>query len=255
MSKIDPFVRILTFIIENSFPRCMNVEVQLPPGCAFWMFLCSISFAFTSLRADISVLLPNACVREIFGDSCSICESRTHMTSRERWLGCILGWFRWKSLISRFQFRGSARHCDCTACLRLILADICVICWWKTRRTCQGFWFSEKALIFMHFHAFSFSGSRMGPALTDRTESNRNQQKSPQTWVRGARNNGGKRAAFLVWHFYHVTCVRTIDFVRFRWWNVRFFVRTNSTVNCPENLHVAPPWCPKSIPSRPSWRF
>ena len=115
MSKIDPFVRILTFIIENSFPRCMNVEVQLPPGCAFWMFLCSISFAFTSLRADISVLLPNACVREIFGDSCSICESRTHMTSKNRWFFVIfckfcenLGFAMF--VIVQVDWRGRSRH-------------------------------------------------------------------------------------------------------------------------------------------------
>ena len=85
MSKIDPFAAVLTFIIENSFPRCMNVEVQLPGACVFWLFLCSISSTFTTSRAHISVLLSNACVREIFGDSCSICESRTHMTSKNRW--------------------------------------------------------------------------------------------------------------------------------------------------------------------------
>ena len=79
MSKIDPFAAVLTFIIENSFPRCINVEVQLPPDCAFWVFLCSISSAFTTSRADISVLLPNACVREYFSDSWSICQSRAHM--------------------------------------------------------------------------------------------------------------------------------------------------------------------------------
>ena len=81
MSKIDPFAAVLTFLIENSFPKCMNVEVQLLPDCAFWLFLCSISSTFTTSRADIPVLLSNACVREIFADSWSICESRTHTTS------------------------------------------------------------------------------------------------------------------------------------------------------------------------------
>ena len=82
MSKIDPFAAVLTFLIENSFPKCMNVEVQLPGACVFWLYLCSISSAFTTSRADTPLLLPHACVREIFGDSCSICESRTHTTSK-----------------------------------------------------------------------------------------------------------------------------------------------------------------------------
>ena len=115
MSKIDPFAAVLTFLIENSFPKCMNVEVQLLPDCAFWLFLCSISSTFTTSRADISVLLPNACVREIFADSCSICESQTHMTSRNRWFFVIfckfcenLGFAMF--VIVQVDWRGRSRH-------------------------------------------------------------------------------------------------------------------------------------------------
>ena len=32
-------------------------------------------------------------------------------------------------------------------------------------------------------------------------------------------------------------------------------MHTNATVKCRKNLHVAPPWCLKSIPSRASSRY
>ena len=177
MSKIDPFVRVLSFLIENSFPKCMNVEVQLLPDCAFWLFLCSISSTFTTSRADISVLLPNACVREIFADSCSICESRTHTASRERWFWWTFGWFRWKSSISRFQFCASAWHCDCTKCLRLIFADFCVYASGRLGGHVRDFDFLKKrwfSCIFMHFPLVEVVWVRLSQIDQSRTEISKN---------------------------------------------------------------------------------
>ena len=68
-------------------------------------------------------------------------------------------------------------------------------------------------------------------------------------------NNGGKRAAFSFVHFCIINWFKLFDFVGSARWNFDFFVHTNATVKCPENLHVAPPWCLKSIPFRASSRY
>ena len=115
MSKIDPFVRILTFLISLSIPSCMSVEGQVPGGCAFLLFLCWISSAFTRSRADIPLLPSNACVREIFADSWSISESRTHTTSENLWFFVIFGKFGGNIgfamfVIVQVDSRGRSRH-------------------------------------------------------------------------------------------------------------------------------------------------
>ena len=74
-------------------------------------------------------------------------------------------------------------------------------------------------------------------------------------WFTTVHSTGGKRAAFSFVHFYIINWFKLFDFVGSARWNFDFFVHTNATVKCRKNLHVAPPWCLKSIPSRASSRY
>ena len=110
--------------VQESREKKFPVTAQVRPGSVLLLLLC-LFFAHSSLIDKVTrEYLCNASAREYFAVSSLICEHRTHMTS----ISGNFDNFWLKSTISRFRFRGSARHCGCNAPLRVSLTNLWSLC-------------------------------------------------------------------------------------------------------------------------------
>ena len=72
------FLRVLTYLLNNSIPIMVKLEAQMLPGCTLWSFLCSIFHCFASLCRNCKEGICKKRAREYLADSWMICQSQTH---------------------------------------------------------------------------------------------------------------------------------------------------------------------------------
>ena len=106
----------------------------------FLLCLCSIFARLARLRDDFPVLLCNARVQKIFGDSWSICQSRSHWTS---FLGASW-WFWWKMEDFPVSVRSTSVDGRKIACVREDFWRSLVDVPMKMLQRSRGIWISWK---------------------------------------------------------------------------------------------------------------